>query len=247
MTSLLSISNLAVSRDSKPILQGISLEVKTGELHVFMGPNGSGKSSFAYSLLGHPAYEMTAGSMLFKGQDLTQLSPDKRARLGLFLAFQYPHEIEGVKLYDFLRQSYNALYAGTDKQLSPKQFRAHVESKLELLKMDPVFISRSVNHNFSGGEKKRAEMLQLAVLEPQLAILDEIDSGLDIDALRIVCEAINSIKAANPSLSLIIITHYHRILNYIHPNYVHVVQTGIISKSGTAELALEIEHKGYTL
>lgn len=245
MNNLLEVRNLQVSIEDKKVLNGISLSIKPGKVHVIMGPNGSGKSSLSYTIMGHPRYIITGGEILFCDQVINELSPDKRAKLGLFLAMQNPLEIEGIPLKDFLRQAYNALYDGTPKQLRLKEFAHHLAKKLELLKMDLSFVERPVNVGFSGGEKKRSEMLQLAVLEPKLVILDEIDSGLDIDALRIVCNSINAIRAAHPETSFLLITHYQRILEYVTPDFVHVMQHGKIVRSGGPELAQELEKVGY--
>jgi Fe-S cluster assembly ATP-binding protein len=242
---MLKIHNFHVTINDTPILNGIDLTINPGETHAIMGPNGSGKSTLAHSLMGHPAYTITKGVVLFNNHDILSMSPDERARAGIFLAFQYPFEIEGVPLKDFLRQAYNAWYAGTDKQIGLKAWRELLEQKMALLKISPEFVERPINVGFSGGEKKRAEMLQLAVLQPRLAILDEIDSGLDIDALRIVCEGLNAIKKNNPDMAALIITHYQRILNYIKPDFVHIMQTGKIVRSGNAHLAQEIESTGY--
>lgn len=243
--NILKIHDLHVAVEDKQVLNGISLTINPGQVHAIMGPNGSGKSSLAYTTMGHPRYEITAGEITFGNDLLNELSPDKRAKLGLFLAMQHPHEIDGIPYKDFLRQAYNALYDGTDKQLRIKEFNLMLLEQLTLLKMDPEFANRSVNVGFSGGEKKRAEILQLAVLKPKIAILDEIDSGLDIDALKIVCHGINEIKKQNPSMSLVLITHYPRILEYLHPDAVHVLQKGKIARSGGAELAKELEQAGY--
>jgi len=242
---MLSIKNLKITVDNKNILNGVNLHVKEGELHAIMGPNGSGKSTLAYSLMGHPKYEVTSGSILFQGQELKELSADKRAKAGLFLAFQYPQEIEGVTLADFLRQSYNAIHGGTEKQLGLRAFKELLNRNLELLKIKPEFVERFINFGFSGGEKKKAEMLQFATLQPKLTVLDEVDSGLDIDALKAVCDGINSIREQNPKMSFVVITHYQRILNYIQPDFVHVMQDGVIIQSGSQELAKELEAKGY--
>lgn len=245
MQSLLSVKNLNVSIEDKAILNGINLEIKPGEFHVIMGPNGSGKSSLSYTLMGHPRYTITEGEIAINGDVINNLSADKRAKKGLFLAMQHPLEIDGVMLKDFLRTAYNALYDGTDKQKRLKDFAEHLIRKLYLLGIDISFAERSINVGFSGGEKKRAEMLQLAVLEPQLVILDEIDSGLDVDALKTVCQALNQIKVENPSMSVLLITHYARILNYLQPQFVHVLQDGKITQSGGIELAHHIEEHGF--
>lgn len=241
----LAISDLYVRVGDAQILNGLNLVVQPGELHAIMGQNGSGKSSLAATCMGHPDYTVTQGSIAFNGNALLELSPDKRAKQGLFLAFQYPHEIEGVTIYDFLRLSYNARYGNTEKQLGMKAFRAHVLAQCELLELPFSFVERPLNLGFSGGEKKRAEMLQLAVLQPACAILDEIDSGLDIDALNIVCKALTRIKTTLPHMSLIVITHYQRILHYIVPDFVHVMHKGQIVESGSSQLAIELEKKGY--
>lgn len=242
---LLSIKNLKVSVENKIILEDISLDIFQGQVHAIMGPNGSGKSTLANTLMGHPKYKIESGQILFAGEDVSAISADKRARLGLFLAMQNPYEIEGVVLKDFLRQSYNAIYKGTDKELDLKGFKKLLTEKMELLKIKPEFVERFLNVGFSGGEKKRAEVLQLAVLQPKLAILDEIDSGLDVDALKIVCDGLNQIKTDSKDISFLIITHYPRILHYLNPDFVHVMQHGNIIKSGDFSLAQEIEKIGY--
>jgi len=239
-TPLLRIEDLHVAVDTKPILRGISLEVNAGEVHALMGPNGSGKSTLANTLLGHPRYRVTAGRILFKGQDVTKLSPDKRAKLGMFLAFQYPVAIPGVTLGNFLR---SAVKASRGDVMSAMEFRKQLRSKMELLRMDPAFAGRYTNEGFSGGEKKRAEVLQMAMLQPALAVLDETDSGLDIDALRIVAEGVNALLT--PDIAVLIITHYQRILNYIKPDFVHVLVGGRIVESGGAELVQRLESEGY--
>lgn len=244
--SLLNIADLTVNVDDKNILKGVTLDIKPGQIHAIMGPNGSGKSTLAYTLMGHPKYEVTGGSATFNGQNLFEMPVDVRAKGGMFLAFQYPFEIAGVPFKDFLRQSYNAWYAGTEKQIGMKAFNQLVQHKMEILKMKPEFVDRMVNVGFSGGEKKRAEVLQLAVLQPKLAILDEIDSGLDVDALRSVCEGLNAVKADDPSVSFLIVTHYQRILDYIKPDFVHIMQDGRIVKSGGPELAQEVDASGYS-
>ena len=237
------------------ILQGIDLTVGQGEVHAIMGPNGSGKTTLAYALMGHPAYEITAGEILWKGRDILALSPDKRARLGLFLAFQYPTAIPGLSVASFIRSALNAKLQGIDKDadidptdpvkggVSMRDFRNRMREKMALLRMDEGFATRYVNEGFSGCEKKRLEMLQMAVLEPQMAILDETDSGLDIDALRIVAEGVNAML--NPNLGVLLITHYQRLLNYIKPDVVHVLAQGRIVKSGGKDLALRLEEEGY--
>ncbi len=242
---MLGIKNLFVSIEDKKILNGVNLDVNEGMIHAIMGPNGSGKSSLAYTVMGHPRYTITQGSIEFDGTIINTLSPDKRAKLGIFLAMQYPVEIEGIPLKDFLRQAYNALYDGTTKQLRVKEFNAYFNEKLALLGIDQEFAKRHINVGFSGGEKKRAEMLQLAVLQPKLAILDEIDSGLDIDALKMVCNALTTIKKAMPTMTFVVITHYKRILEYLPPDIVHVMQAGKVIRSGGPALADELEKTGY--
>ena len=237
------LENIKATIDDKQILNGIDLEIKPGEIHAIMGPNGSGKSTLAHVIMGHPAYEVTGGSITLAGTDLLELAPDERARQRIFLAFQYPFEVEGLPLKDFLRTAYNAWYAGTDKQIGIKAFNALLEEKMALLKLDRSFVERSLNVGCSGGEKKQAEMLQMAVLQPRIAILDEIDSGLDIDALKIVSEGVNSLR--NEERAIILVTHYQRLLDYIKPDHVHVLSDGKIIKSGGPDLALELEEKGY--
>lgn len=246
MKKLLSICNLHSSIDNKAVLNGISLDIEKGKIYAIMGPNGSGKSSLALTLMGHPRYTIASGSLTFLDQDITTLSPDQRAKQGIFLALQHPYEIEGIPFKHFLRQAYNALYDGTEKQLRIKDFHTMLLQKLKLLKMDESFIDRSVNVGFSGGEKKRAEILQLAILQPKIAILDEIDSGLDIDALKIVCQSLQAVKQDNPDMAIVLITHYQRILKYLTPDIVHVLQYGKIVKTGDSTLAEELETQGYT-
>jgi Fe-S cluster assembly ATP-binding protein len=242
---LLSVTNLSVSIDEKLILKNFSVQVAAGTVHALMGPNGSGKSTLSLALLGHPAYEVSEGTITFDGVELNELSPDKRAKLGIFLAFQYPFEIEGLPLRDFLRQAYNAWYGGTEKQIGIRAFNKLLEEKMALLGIDPLFADRHLNVGFSGGEKKRAEMLQLAVLQPRLVILDEIDSGLDVDALRSVGECLRVLRAENPSMAVLLITHYQRMLQHITPDTVHIMQKGAITQSGGPTLAEEVEAKGY--
>lgn len=244
-TQRLSITNLAVRVEDTPILHDVSLSVAPGEVHAIMGPNGSGKSTLAHVVMGHPSYEVTNGTIAFDGTDITEMAVDERARERIFLAFQYPFEVEGLPLKDFLRTAYNAWYAGTDKQIGIKAFNKLLQEKMDLLKLEPSFIERSLNVGFSGGEKKQAEMLQMAVLEPRLAILDEIDSGLDVDALRRVCASLHAIRKDNPDMAVVIITHYHRILEHVTPDRVHVMQKGNVTRSGEAALALQIESEGY--
>jgi Fe-S cluster assembly ATP-binding protein len=241
---MLSIKNLHVSVDDKPILHGIDLEVKAGEVHAIMGPNGSGKSTFANVLAGREQYRVTQGEVRYKGQDLLAMPPEDRARAGVFLAFQYPVEIPGVSNIYFLKAALNAIrtYHGLD-ELDAMDFIALVKEKVEMVKMDEALIYRSVNEGFSGGEKKRNEIVQMMVLEPALAILDETDSGLDIDALKTVAEGVNQLRS--DERAFIVVTHYQRLLNYILPDHVHVLSNGRIVKSGGPDLALELEERGY--
>lgn len=246
MAATLEIRNLHVSVEDRPILRGVNLTVKQGEIHALMGPNGSGKSTLAHVLMGHPAYEVTAGQIIFDGKDLLEMEPDERSRAGLFLAFQYPVAIPGVTLANFLRQAINARMKAEDpdsKGISIGDFRRLMIEKMDALKIEHDFAGRYLNDGFSGGEKKRAEILQMAILNPRMAVLDETDSGLDIDALRIVAEGVNSL--IGPNLGVLIITHYQRILNYIKPDYVHVMYDGQIVESGGPELALRLEEQGY--
>ena len=241
---LLEVRGLCASVNGIEILKGLDLSVRRGEVHAIMGPNGSGKSTFAKVLAGHTAYEVTAGSVLFEGQDLFALAPEERARAGVFLAFQYPIEIPGVANSQFLRLSYNTLQAQRGKEeLDPLEFDDFVREKMLLLDMNPDFLDRSVNEGFSGGEKKRNEILQMALLEPSLAILDETDSGLDIDALRVVSQGVNQL--ITPDNAVVLVTHYQRLLNYIVPDFVHVMDAGRIIKTGDKALALELEERGY--
>ena len=241
---MLQIRDLHAEIDGKPILKGISLTVHAGEVHAVMGPNGSGKSTLAQVLAGHPAYEITGGEVLYQGQNLLEMEPEERAQQGVFLAFQYPVEIPGVSNAYFLRAAYNEVRKAKGlEEVDPMEFLDLVEEKLKLVDMDASMLNRSVNTGFSGGEKKRNEILQMAVLQPTLAILDETDSGLDIDALRIVAEGVNALK--RPDNATIVVTHYQRLLNYIVPDYVHVLAGGRIIKSGDKTLALELENRGY--
>jgi Fe-S cluster assembly ATP-binding protein len=241
---VLEIRDLHASAGNKEILKGISLSVNPGEIHAIMGPNGSGKSTLAQVLAGHPAFEVTGGQVLFEGQDLLELQPEERAQAGLFLAFQYPVELPGITNAYFLRAAYNELRkAKGQEEVDPMDFLDLLEEKLKVVDWGPEIMQRPVNAGFSGGEKKRNEILQLAVLEPKLAILDETDSGLDIDALRTVAEGIN--KLQRPDNAFIVITHYQRLLNYIVPDYVHVLSNGRVVMSGGKDLALELEAKGY--
>jgi len=246
MSVALEIRNLHVNVEDKPILRGVNLTIKQGEVHALMGPNGSGKSTLANALLGNPAYEITAGQVIFDGKELMEMEADERSRAGLFLAFQYPVSIPGVTLANFLRLAINARMKAADpdsKGISVSDFRKLMKAKMDMLGMDHSFAGRYLNEGFSGGEKKRAEILQMAVLQPRIAILDETDSGLDIDALRVVSEGVNTL--CGPDLGVLVITHYQRILNYIQPQYVHVMYQGRIVESGGPELALKLEEAGY--
>src|SRR5215831_3326650 len=241
---MLEIKNLHASAGEKPILRGISLTVNAGEVHAVMGPNGSGKSTLAQVLAGHPAYEVTAGEVLYDGENLLEMDPEERAQKGLFLAFQYPVEIPGVSNAYFLRSAYNEIRKSRgEDEVDPIDFLEIMDQKLQLVHMSDDMLQRSVNAGFSGGEKKRNEILQMAVLDPKLAILDETDSGLDIDALRIVANGVNALRRQDRAM--IVITHYQRLLNYIVPDFIHVLHQGRIIRSGTKELALELEVKGY--
>jgi Fe-S cluster assembly ATP-binding protein len=240
------ISNLHAGIDGKEILKGVDLTVKQGEIHALMGPNGTGKSTLAYILMGHPNYEVTQGEVYFKGRNIFDLEPDERSRLGLFLAFQYPVAIPGVSVANFLRTAINARRKADnpdDKGIPIPEFREMLKERMDLLKMDHAFAGRYLNEGFSGGEKKRAEILQMAALEPEIAILDETDSGLDIDALRIVSDGVNALRGE--TLGVLVITHYQRILNYIKPEFVHIMLGGRIVESGGPELALKLEEHGY--
>jgi Fe-S cluster assembly ATP-binding protein len=242
---MLTIHNLHVTVDDKPILRGIDLAVRAGEVHAIMGPNGSGKSTLARAIAGHPGYEVTEGQILYKGQDLLEMDPDERARDGVFMAFQYPVEIPGVNNAYFLKAALNAKrkQQGLD-ELDAMDFMALVKEKLNILHIDDSMLKRSVNEGFSGGEKKRNEIFHMAVMEPTLAVLDETDSGLDIDALKVVSDGVNAMRS--PERAFIVVTHYQRLLNYIVPDFVHVLSEGRIVRSGGRELALELEDKGYT-
>ena len=242
--TMLDIHNLHVRVAGKPILQGIDLSVNAGEVHAIMGPNGSGKSTLARVLSGHPDYQVTEGEVSYEGRDLLAMDPEERAREGVFMAFQYPVEVPGVSNSQFLRLAYNEKqkHIGAD-ELDPLEFKDLLKEKAALVEMDASFMTRSVNEGFSGGEKKRNEILQMAVLDPKLSVLDETDSGLDIDALRVVAEGVN--KLHDPNKAVIVVTHYQRLLNYIVPDFVHVLSGGRIVKEGGKELALELEEKGY--
>jgi Fe-S cluster assembly ATP-binding protein len=243
----LSIRNLHASIDGAEILKGLDLEMSKGEVHAIMGPNGSGKSTLAHVLMGHPAYEVTDGEVEFKGQNVLELEPDQRARLGLFLAFQYPAAIPGVTVANFLRMAVNAKRRSADGEENPiriPEFRKLLQENMEQLKIDRSMTSRYLNDGFSAGEKKRMEMLQMAMLQPEIAILDETDSGLDIDALRIVADGVNSL--IGPEMGALVITHYSRLLRYIKPDHIHVLVEGRIVRSGGPELADELESEGYT-
>jgi Fe-S cluster assembly ATP-binding protein len=242
------IKNLHVSVEGREILRGVSLAIEKGQVHAVMGPNGSGKSTLSNALMGHPGYRVTSGEILYKGRNLLELTPDERSRLGLFLAFQYPVTVPGITMNNFLRTALNA-HRGfngkdRDKMISPKEFRSLVEPYLETLRIDRGFLNRYVNEGFSGGEKKRVEILQMAVLKPEIAVLDETDSGLDIDSIRYVSEAVNGMRG--PNFGALLITHYTRVLQYIRPDFVHVLVNGQFVESGGAEVADRLEREGYT-
>ena len=242
--TLLEVRGLRATVNGIEILKGIDLTVKSGEVHALMGPNGSGKSTFAKVLAGHPAYLVTGGAVLYDGENLLALKPEERARAGVFLGFQYPIEIPGVANSQFLRLTHNTVQAQRGKdELDPLEFDDFVRQKMKLLEMNPDFLDRSVNEGFSGGEKKRNEILQMALLEPRLALLDETDSGLDIDALRVVANGVNHLTTKDKAI--VLVTHYQRMLNYIEPDYVHVMESGRIIKTGGKELALDLESRGY--
>ena len=237
---MLKIENLQVEIDGQEIVKGLDLEVNKGEMHAIMGPNGSGKSTLANVLMGHPRYEVTGGSITFQGEDVFELEPDERAKLGMFLAFQYPSEVPGVSVANFLRTAVNSV---REDELSPMEMYRLLQEKMSIMQMDPKFAERYLNEGFSGGEKKRNEILQMLMLDPKLAIMDETDSGLDIDALQVVARGVNELRG--PEFSAIIITHYQRILRYIEPDHVHVMLDGRLVTSGGRELAEELEEKGY--
>ncbi len=252
-TPMFEIENLHASIEDKEILKGVNLTINKGDVHALMGPNGSGKSTLAYVLAGHPSYEVTEGSIRFNGEDILEMDPDLRARKGIFLAFQYPTVIPGVSMANFLRMAVTsvrnsraeeaAATGGSAQPITPREFRRLMKEKMALLKMDDSFATRYLNEGFSGGEKKRAEILQMALLEPTMAILDETDSGLDIDALKVVSEGVNAL--AGPEMGVLLITHYQRLLNHIKPDYVHIMMNGRIVQEGGPELAHELEAKGY--
>ena len=241
---ILEIKNLRASINENEILKDLNLQIRKGEIHAIMGPNGSGKSTFSKILAGHPAYQVLGGEILFKGSSILNLDPEERSHLGIFLAFQYPIEIPGVSNEDFLRLAYNSRQKFLNKpEVDPIEFFSVITEKLQLVDMAPIFLSRNVNEGFSGGEKKRNEIFQMILLDSELSILDETDSGLDIDALKIISKGINTFM--NPDKAIILITHYQRLLDYVKPNYVHVMQNGKIIKTGGADLAKELELKGY--
>src|SRR5215216_2125923 len=247
------VENLHVNIEDKEILKGVNVTVNAGEIHALMGPNGSGKSTLAYVVAGHPAYEVTEGSIRYFGEDIFELDPDERARKGIFLAFQYPTVIPGVSMANFLRMAVTNVRSaraeeitangGSAQKFTPREFRRLMKEKMSMLKIDDAFATRYLNEGFSGGEKKRAEILQMALLEPKLAIMDETDSGLDIDALRVVSEGVNALTT--PEMGIVLITHYQRLLNFIKPHFVHIMMDGRIVQEGGPELALELEEKGY--
>lgn len=244
--SELVIRNLHVSIEGREILKGFDLIIRQGEVHALMGPNGTGKSTLAYALMGHPAYDVTQGEAYFKDKNILEMNPDERSRLGIFLAFQYPVAIPGVSVANFIRTAINSRRKALnpeDKGISVPEFRKLLKERMDLLRMDHTFAGRYLNEGFSGGEKKRAEILQMASLKPDIAILDETDSGLDIDALRIVSEGVNALRG--PELGVLVITHYQRILNYIQPHFVHIMLGGKIVESGSSDLALHLEEHGY--
>jgi len=238
--ALFDIQDVRISIGEKEIVKGVSLQIQAGEKHALMGPNGSGKSTLANALMGHPAYEFTGGRILLDGEDITELEPDEKARKGMFLAFQYPVAVPGVSVANFLRSAVKARFGA---EISAKDFRKDLREKFKLLEVDDSFATRYLNDGFSGGEKKRLEILQLSMLKPKLALLDETDSGLDIDALRVVADGIN--RTCGKDVAVLIVTHYQRLLNYVKPDFVHVFMDGRIVRSGGPELALELDEKGY--
>lgn len=240
--SQINVQNLDVTIENKKILNKLNLQIKQGSVHALMGPNGSGKSTLAYTLLGHPSCNVTDGAIYFDETDITDLSVEKRARLGLFLAFQYPHTIPGLNVFSFLKEIYASF---TGKKITVQEFKEILDNLLEKLKFDKNFLERGVNEGFSGGEKKRFEVLQLMLLKPKVAIIDEIDSGLDIDALKLVANAISECKKNDPEFTVILVTHYQRILKYIEPDFVHIFYEGKVIKSGNYELSNQLEEKGY--
>ncbi|MSU76360.1 Fe-S cluster assembly ATPase SufC [Patescibacteria group bacterium] len=246
MKDALIIKDLKASVEEKRILQGVTLEVEPGKVHALMGPNGAGKSTLGNVLMGHPKYQVTSGSVKFGTKNVLKMSPDERAKLGIFLAFQYPQSVAGLTLSGFLKQAVDAVHeARGAKKLTVMQFKNLLEEKMALLKVEMKFTERYLNDGFSGGEKKRAEILQMAMLEPKIAILDETDSGLDIDALKTVSQGVNALKKDNPTLGVLLITHYQRILNYVKPDFVHVMLNGRIAQSGPPELVRKLEAEGY--
>ena len=242
MSLLLSVNSLSIVVDDTPIVHDFSLQIASGHIHAIMGPNGSGKTTLTHTLMGHPSYQVVSGSVLFDGISLLDLSPDKRAQKGLFLVFQHPYEIPGVSIFTFLKFAYQAI---TQKQVSVADFTQLLHEKMDLLSIDHSVAQRAVNDGFSGGEKKRFEMLQVLLFKPKMVILDEIDSGLDVDALRLVCSALEVVRKENPNTSFLIITHYHRILQHIIPDYVHIMHQGKLVHSAGPELAEQIEKSGY--
>lgn len=249
MTGILNISGLRASVDDKEVLKGVDLTLNPGEIHAIMGPNGSGKSTLSNVIMGHPKYEVTGGDIEFDGESILELEPDERSLKGLFLAFQYPKEITGITLEEFLLAAYRAKqkHLNPDKPgILPFRFQKLLKEKMKMLKIDEKFMTRYLNHGFSGGEKKKAEILQMAILNPRVAILDETDSGLDVDALKVVCESVKAVqKASEEPMTILMVTHYQRILKYLEPDHVHVMKHGKIVKSGEKEFAHELEEKGY--